>query len=92
LTSSKGPGRPIEMISGGRGVSFQIYIDPIILAEFDEIRLREHRSRSEILSNSIIEYVNAHKEGNDSLKITNWVKDPGLLAVPNTMSKKEDWA
>lgn len=91
MTSSKGPGRPIEMISGGRGAPFQIYIDPIILAEFDKVRLREHRSRSEILSESIKEYVNVHKEGNDSLKITNWVNDPGLLAVPNTMSRKEDW-
>ena len=80
------------MISGGRGAPFQIYIDPIILAEFDKVRLREHRSRSEILSESIKEYVNVHKEGNDSLKITNWVNDPGLLAVPNTMSRKEDWA
>jgi hypothetical protein len=90
VTPSK-VGRPIETGTGNKTVPTSFAIDSSLLQPFDDICYREHKSRSEIVNEFVGQFIKAHSEGNDSFKIHQWVNNPQMLAVPNTMSRKEDW-
>ena len=61
------------------------------LKAFDEIRWREHKERTKLGRDAILEYIKSHSEGNDTFKLDNWNDDPNFQAVPTIFSDREKW-
>ena len=61
------------------------------LEQLDEIRWREHKSRTEILRLAILEYIKAHGNGNSTFKLDQWTDNPNFRAVPTIMADTDNW-
>ena len=83
-------GRPLE-VGRTRGSAMCIYLDPEGVKLLDEIRWREHKSRSELVRRAIEDYLKTHGSGNDTYKLDNWKEDPDFQAVPAYYTDIETW-
>ena len=68
-----------------------LWLDERLVSEMDEIRWRERKSFNEMLNKAVNEYIEHHKEGNETFKLDQWQDDPDFLALPATMASKEKW-
>lgn len=66
------------------------YLHPEELQALEEIRWRERKGKTEIVRAAIIDYLRAHKEGNDTYKLDNY-QESGFRAVPTILSRPEIW-
>lgn len=82
-----------EMVQGKREFKERRQMLTILekeeLEAFEEIRWREHLSLSELGRKAIVEYINAHGEGNDTFKLDSWNENPNFQAVPSILNP--DW-
>ena len=67
------------------------YLHPKEFEAFEEIRWRERKGKTEIVRKAVLDYISAHKDGNDTYKLTNWNEDPSFKAVPTILSRSEIW-
>jgi len=57
-----------------------------------DIALRESGGDiSPVARKAILEYIEHHKEGNNTFKLDTWNEDPEFKAVPTISSKPETW-
>jgi glutaredoxin len=66
-------------------------LDKKLVSEIDKIRGRENADKSEVLNRAMLEYVNAHKEGNETFKLDEWTKNAEFQAVPTIFADNEKW-
>jgi len=85
------PGRPVEIKGGSRGVNVSFYVDPNEMKDLEEIRWRERKSMSKVIRLAIEEYINNHKEGNDTFKMDDWQTDPNFKAIPSLLGPDDKW-
>lgn len=81
-------GRPRKYKEGSEQLG--IYLTPEEFADFEEIRWREHKDKTELGRIALLEYIKAHKSGNTTYKLDDFGKHPDLIAIPALMSNKED--
>ena len=79
------------MKSGKRGTNISVYADSEQMELVEEIRWREHLSKSELVRKALSEYLKAHANGNSTFKLDNWTDNPNFRAVPTIMADSEVW-
>jgi hypothetical protein len=62
-----------------------------VMRELHVIAAREGKEKSQLIREVLLEYVNKHKEGNDTYKLDNFQEDPEFFAVPTILAQKEKW-
>jgi hypothetical protein len=67
-----------------------VYLTDEELQEFEEIRWRERKKKTEIGRQAVLEYIKAHKAGNTTYKLDDFGKHHDLIAIPALMSNRED--
>jgi len=84
-------GQPIKMKSGKRGTNISVYADSEQMELVEEIRWREHLSKSELVRKALSEYLKAHANGNSTFKLDNWAENSNFRAIPTIMADSETW-
>ncbi|MGD1837494.1 MAG: ribbon-helix-helix domain-containing protein [Nitrososphaeraceae archaeon] len=84
-------GQPIKMKSGRRGSNFSFYMDVELDQAIDQIRWREHVSKSEIVRRAVEEYVKNHSAGNSTFTLDNWNDEPNFKVMPSLSAKLNKW-
>jgi hypothetical protein len=82
------PGAPRKYKNPRR---FTLWLDERLVSGMDEIRWRERKSFNEMLNKAVNEYIEHHKEGNDTFKLDTWQEDPDFKAIPTLLAAKEKW-
>ena len=67
-----------------------VYLTPKELEQFEEIRWRERKKKTQIGRDAILEYIKNHGEGNNTFKIEDF-QDPNFIPMPATMSPTPKW-
>lgn len=68
-----------------------IYLTEEELKAFEEIRWREHKKKTQIGRDAVLEYIKNHSEGNSAYKIDEWVTNPKFQALPSFYAPIEKW-
>ena len=68
-----------------------VYLTDEELEAFEEIRWREHKKKTEIGRDAVLEYIKNHGDGNDTYPLEKWQEDPNFQAVPAYYRDKDTW-
>jgi len=72
-------------------VEVGVYLEKEELEQLDEIRWREHKSKTQILRLAVLEYIKGHLNGNSTFKLDQWTDNPNFRAVPTIMADTDNW-
>lgn len=67
------------------------YLEKTEFTELEQIRWREHKDITEILRLAVQEYINNHKEGNDTFKLDEWTTDAEFNIIPTLFGNDTKW-
>jgi hypothetical protein len=68
-----------------------LWLDERLVSAMDEIRWRERKSFNEMLNKAVNEYIEHHKEGNETFTLDVWQDDPDFKAIPTLYATDEKW-
>ena len=72
-------------------VELGLYLERTELEQLEEIRWREHKSKTAILRLAVLEYIKAHGNGNSTFKLDNWTDNPNYKAAPTIYADTDNW-
>lgn len=66
-------------------------LQPEEFEEFEKVRWREHKDKTELARIAILEYIEKHADGNPQYDLDKWQQDPDFQAVPAFLSNRDKW-